>query len=228
MKNDNRESKDLKVIEDTKFKKALENVKVPFLVLDEKWHHLFAGVGKTKEIVYYEQQVNELLKLQGRLNTDLKALKKVKNDLLDGIMNNMDDQSTQDQNKRLVEETNEKIEEVEDRLLDLPRELDEANKLLMIYSMDACYNTLYKNAGDIEEIGTWIKKMRIELKKNIIIKQAAELKNKEIYGYMHDILGAKAIDVFDLKFDQDGQVVDRNKDVLDEKNSESKEESKES
>ena len=39
-------------------------------------------------------------------------------------------------------------------------------------------------------------------------KQADEQKNEEIYAYMHDILGAKAIDVFDLKYEEDGEVLD--------------------
>ncbi len=51
--------------------------------------------------------------------------------------------------------------------------------------------------------------MRVELKKNIIIKQANEHKNEEIYAYMHDILGPRALDVFDLKYDEDGQVLDK-------------------
>ena len=35
------------------------------------------------------------------------------------------------------------------------------------------------------------------------IKKNAIYKNEEIYGYMHDILGARVIDVFDLKYDTD-------------------------
>ncbi len=199
------------------FVKALEDVKVPLLVLDEKWHHLFDGVGKTKEIRQWEDKVNDLLKLQGKLNTDLKDLKKVKQNLMSSIMENMDGEHSQDEtlrqkkmdeNKRLIDEVNEKMDEIQDQLLDLPRDLDEANKTLMVYSMDLCYKKLRDNAAQIEEIGNWIKRIRIELKKNIIIKQADEQKNEEIYAYMHDILGAKAIDVFDLKYEEDGEVLD--------------------
>ena len=41
--------------------------------------------------------------------------------------------------------------------------------------------------------------MRVELKKNIIRKQNMETKNQEIYGYMHDIFGAKVLDLFDVQ-----------------------------
>ncbi|MBE5900757.1 MAG: hypothetical protein E7280_02505 [Lachnospiraceae bacterium] len=205
-------------LENGEFVKALENVKVPLLVLDEKWHHLFVGVGKSKEVAEWETKVNDLLKLQGKLNQDLKDLKKLKTNLMNSIVDNMDDgssdgndalrQKKMEENKRLIDEINVKMEEAEDQLLDIPRSLDEANKMLMIYSMDLCYKKLRTNAAEIEEIGTWIKRIRVELKKNIIIKQADEQKNEEIYTYMHAILGPKMLDVFDLKYEEDGEVLD--------------------
>lgn len=205
-------------LENGEFVKALEDVKVPLLVLDEKWHHLFVGVGKSKEVAEWETKVNDLLKLQGKLNQDLKDLKKLKTNLMNSIVDNMDDgssdgngtlrQKKMEENKRLIDEINVKMEEAEDQLLDIPRSLDEANKMLMIYSMDLCYKKLRTNAAEIEEIGTWIKRIRVELKKNIIIKQADEQKNEEIYTYMHAILGPKMLDVFDLKYEEDGEVLD--------------------
>ncbi|MCR5373958.1 MAG: hypothetical protein K6E39_01125 [Lachnospiraceae bacterium] len=204
-------------LENGKFMEALSDVKVPLLPLDQKWHHLFMGIEKTKEIKAAEEKVDELLKLQGKLNDDLKNLKKVKNNLMSSIVDNMDDSDSSDkkqrdkkmeENRKLIDEANAKMEEIEDRLLELPRDLDAANKVLMVLSMDICYKKLRDNARQIEEIGSWIKKMRVELKKNIIIKQANEHKNEEIYAYMHDILGPRALDVFDLKYDEDGQVLD--------------------
>lgn len=205
-------------LENGKFMEALNDVKVPLLPLDQKWHHLFMGIEKTKEIKAAEEKVDELLKLQGKLNDDLKNLKKVKNNLMSSIVDNMDDSDAgekkqrdkkMEENRKLIDEANSKMEEIEDKLLELPRELDAANKVLMVLSMDICYKKLRDNAIQIEEIGSWIKKMRIELKKNIIIKQSNEHKNEEIYAYMHDILGPKALDVFDLKYDEDGQVLDK-------------------
>jgi len=205
-------------IESGEFLHALENVRVPLLVLDEKWHHLFHGIGKSEQIISCEKEVDELLKLQGKMNDDLRALKKIKNDLMKGIVDNMDaigdnkdsnfGRSKIEENKKLINDVNEKIEECEDRLLDLPKEIDDANRQLMLYSMDYCYRKLRDNAIEIEEIGNWIKQIRIELKKKILIKQNDEHKNEEIYSYMHDILGAGVIDVFDLKYDKDGEVID--------------------
>lgn len=198
-------------IESGEFLDAIEGIRIPLLVLDEKWHHLFKGIGKTSEIQQAEKEVNDLLKLQGKLNEDLRALKKIKNDLMQQIVENMDavdSKSTTDirrqkieENKRLIDEVNGKIDECEDVLLELPRKLDEANKNLMIFSMDYCYKKLRENSKEITEIGTWISEIRVELKKKILTKQNAEHKNEEIYSYMHDILGASVIDVFDLTYD---------------------------
>lgn len=65
------------------FRKALEHKNLPLLVLDQKWHRLFAIHGKTEDIQNTETQLNNLLARQGRLNSDLKGYKKVKNQLMD-------------------------------------------------------------------------------------------------------------------------------------------------
>lgn len=202
-------------IENGEFLQALKDVRIPILVLDEKWHHLFHGIGKTDQIIQYEQKVSELLKLQGKLHDDLRALKKIKNDLMQEIVENMDAVSSSsvgdgkrkkiEENKRLIDDANKKMEECEDRLLELPRELDETNKLLMIYSMDYCYRKLRDHSKEIDEISKWISDVRVELKKKILTKQNAEHKNEEIYSYMHDILGVSVIDVFDLQYDKEMQ-----------------------
>ena len=44
------------------FKGALINKKVPILVLDQKWHRLFAIHGKSDEIQSTEEELNQRLK----------------------------------------------------------------------------------------------------------------------------------------------------------------------
>lgn len=193
------------------FLASLKGVKVPLLVLDQKWHHLFTGTRKPEAIQKLEKQLDEVLKQQGRVQQELKELKKAKSTLMQGIVQNMDGaegnnhvQSKKlDENKKLIDEVNEKIEQCEDILLDMPSMLKEANELLMQETMSYCYAKLRTNAADIEEIGAWIKDVRIELKKQIIRKQNAEIKNKEIYSYMHDIFGPQVIDVFDLQYESE-------------------------
>ncbi len=200
------------------FKGALYDKKVPILVLDQKWHRLFAIHGKSEEIKQFEEELNGLLARQGQANQDIKDLKKVKNNLMESIVANMDGKNEENQdpvlqkkmeeNKRLINEVNEKIEACEDELLELPKQIKEKNEDLMLASMDFCYDKLRINNEEIEEIAAWIKQMRIDLKKNIIKKQNREINSKEIYSYMHDIFGAQIIDIFDLK--QEEQETDSN------------------
>ena len=73
------------------FKSALIGKTVPLLILDQKWHRLFAVHGKTEEIKELEAQLNTLLTEQAKLNTRLKELKKLKGKLLDEIVQSMEE-----------------------------------------------------------------------------------------------------------------------------------------
>ena len=190
------------------FRAALSNKNIPLLVLDQKWHRLFAIHGKTDEIKEKEAKVNELLAQQGRANTELKKLKKIKNQLMDEIVQNMDDEDDDSaerekkrlENKKLIDEVNEKINEEEDLLLELPKEIKEVNESLMILSMDYFYSKLRVNQTEAKEIEDWIAQVRIDLKKNIIRKQNRTINNKEIYSYLQDIFGAEVLDLFDIQY----------------------------
>ena len=190
------------------FLAALKGVKVPILVLDQKWHRLFAVSGKPKEIIENEAALKALLAEQGKLTTELKEYKKVKSNLMHGIVQNMEgvDSTTHTEeaqnlndNRRLMEESKKKIEEIEDRLLELPKQIKIVNEKLMLMSF--CYEKLRTNSKEIEEISGWITEMRIELKKNLIRKQNREINNREIYVYMNDIFGKDVMNLFDVKYE---------------------------
>ena len=191
------------------FEKVLKSKHVPVLTLDNKWHKLFDD-GQSAEIKKHVDRINDLLKEQARISEELKALKKIKSALMDDIVENMpngEGSMTKSQEKkvaesrRLIDEANEKMAAYDDKLLDLPKEIDDENFQLMLLTMDICYDELLSNTEDIENIGAWIKKMRMELKKNILKKQQMEVKNVELYSYMHDIFGADVVGLFDIKYD---------------------------
>ena len=100
-----------------------------------------------------------------------------------------------------IEEVKEKIAANEDALLEIPKEIQTCNDALMMETMTFCYDRLRTNCKEAEEIAEWIKKVRVELKKNIIRKQNREINNKEIYAYMHDIFGKDIINLFDVQND---------------------------
>lgn len=193
------------------FARAVQGHKVPVLTLDQKWHHLFAAGGKPKKIQAQEKKVNECLAVQGRAQQELKELKKLKATLMDNIVQNMDGAEGANQrqerklaeDRRLIDEINEKIDACEDTLLEAPRKIKEANDRLMELTVEHAYYELRSNAEAIESIGKWITEMRMELKRQIIRKQTAEIINREIYSYMHDIFGARMVDVLDLQYNQE-------------------------
>ena len=192
-----------------KYTEAISKAKVPILILDNKWHKLFGKMNPTKEIKNLEAELASLLKKQGKLVNENKDLKKIKANLMNEIVANMDDASGSSNkandkkladNKRLINEANEKYDANEDTLLDLSREIDIVNKKLMLASMDMCYDCLQENTNEIEKISTWIKEIRIQLKRNIVKKQDMEIYNSELYSYMHDIFGPEVMELFDMKY----------------------------
>lgn len=191
------------------FRKALEHKKLPLLVLDQKWHRLFAIHGKTDEIRNAETELNNLLARQGKLNSDLKDYKKVKNQLMDEIVQNMegsdgnasDKEKVRDKDKRMIDELNERIDEAEAELLELPQKMKQVNENLMILSMEYFYAKIKINTQESKEIEEWINQVRIDLKKNIIKKQNRDINNREIYAYLHDICGPQVLDLFDVEME---------------------------
>ena len=192
------------------FKKALQGKNVPILVLDQTWHRLFAIHGKPQNVVELESSLNALLARQGKLNTELKSLKKLKAQLMDNIVLNMQETENREQNsvrdqkleadRKMIDETNGRIESIEDELLEIPKQIRAVNESLMLASMDYFYEKLRINKEESDEIDAWIKQIRIDLKKNIIRKQNRDINSHEMYAYIHDVLGPEVLDLFDAEY----------------------------
>ncbi|MDE5804347.1 MAG: hypothetical protein K2I22_15690 [Lachnospiraceae bacterium] len=188
---------------------ALRNKNIPLLTLDNKWHMLFGTADTTLTIKRLEEQLNNLLKRQGKLNTESKDIRRLKKKLMDEIVPTVDElgkrydaslEKKLNDNKRLINDCNDKLAGYKDELLELPKEIEQVNYQLMLATMDVCYEKLKENTAEIDEIGEWITKIRVELKKKIIRKQEKEQQNQDLYHYMHAIFGADVIDIFDMKY----------------------------
>ena len=188
---------------------ALKEKKIPILTLDNKWHRLFTQTNPNKTILRLEEELNDLLKKQGKATTESKDIKRLKKKLMQEIVenaegtaegNNQKALKKMEDNKRLINECNERLTMYEDQLIELPREIDRVNRELMLQTMDICYATLKTNETEIEETAKWVAAIRVELKKRLIRKQEMEQMNQELYSYMHDIFGAEVIEIFDMKY----------------------------
>ncbi|MGN0401058.1 MAG: hypothetical protein ACI4HQ_02205 [Acetatifactor sp.] len=195
------------------FSEALQGKKIPILTLDHKWYRLLDQKTR-KALAGTEEQLNTLLKRQGRLNTEVREIKKIKKKLMNEIME-MADEAEQggggsierqlEQHKRLVQDCNEKLDSYQDELMELPRQIEQLNLKLMTATMECCYSAMKDNTEEIEEIAAWVTGIRIELKKKLVKKQQLEQQNHEIYSYMHDVFGADVIDLFDMKYNPEEQ-----------------------
>ncbi len=195
------------------FSDALQGKNIPVLTLDHKWYRLFDEVGK-KEVKKLSEELNTLLRRQGRLNTEARDIKKLKKKLMAEIVP-MVDQAEQSGDseieknievyKRLVEECNQKLEGYQDELLELPGEIEKVNFQLMLLTMECCYYTMQESSDEIRAIEDWVTEIRIELKKRLIEKQEMEQRNHVIYSYMHDVFGAEVLDLFDMKYNPEKQ-----------------------
>lgn len=177
---------------------------IPILTLDERWYHLITDKLKTDEIRYWEKRLNELLKKQGQVNNDIKEVKKIKNQLIQDVVDNMQDEDNDpkkakvmEQNQRLIQEAKDKINSLEDEALDIPRDIVDANRNLLIETVKVCYNKINSNKEDLEVLDKWINATRVKLKKNILIKQDKEEANNRMYSSMHDILGVDVMKELD-------------------------------
>lgn len=188
---------------------ALKEKKIPILTLDNKWHRLFTQTNPNKTILRLEEELTDLLKKQGKATTESKDIKRLKKKLMQEIVenaegtaegNNQKALKKMEDNKRLINECNERLTMYEDQLIELPGEIDRVNRELMLQTMDICYDTLKTNETEIEETAKWVAAIRVELKKRLIRKQEMEQMNQELYSYMHDIFGAEVIEIFDMKY----------------------------
>lgn len=197
---------------DDVFKAALAGKRIPVLTLDSKWHQLFTQAKPDRRIKRLEEKLNELLKRQGKASTEMKEVKKLKKRLMQEIVENAQEASVEndekaqkkaEDNKRLIGDCNKKIEDYEDELLLLPKEIDAVNMDLMLATMDVCYDRLKENEAEIAEIARWAAQVKEELTEKLVRKQEMEAMNQGLYSYMHDIFGVDVIDIFDMKYGRD-------------------------
>ncbi len=188
------------------YDKIFKGKKIPILTLDERWHEIFPDYDKPAHLREIETRLNELIKQQGKMATDMKDMKNLKTKLMQEIIAHMDVNDTEagklkakklDRNQKLIKELSEKMNKAEDELIKLPYQIKAVNEQLIIESAKVCYERLDRNNEKTAEISRWVAKVRDELKDKILEKQDMELKSTAIYSYMHDMLGPELLQDLD-------------------------------
>ena len=196
-----------KAKEEFDYAALVRNARLPILTLDKRWHSIFENTKKDARIRKLEEELNSKIKKQGKVNSDLKDLGRLKKKLMSEIVNNMGESSDSKQeifrqkklgkSKQFIEEINSKVEDYENQKLELPSEIRRANEALMVATAEMCYEQLLINEQKLKELTEWIEKVRVELKNKVVLKQEMEENNENMYSYLHDMLGPEFMQVFD-------------------------------
>lgn len=191
------------------YRPAVEAKNIPLLTLDNKWHKLFTQTQPDKTITRLEKELNELIKRQSKVKSEADKIRALKKKLMKEIVDNAQEasiangekaQKKAEENTRLINECNEKMDGYKEELRELPKRIEKVNTELMLHTMEICYDRIKQNEKEINETTQWITKIRIELKKRLIRKQEQEQMNQALYTYMHAIFGAEVLELFDIEY----------------------------
>lgn len=194
--------------EEVNFYEMIHNKRIPILILDNRWQQLFPEEQKPANIKRLENGLMNAMKKQSKLGSDLKELQALKKKLMSEIVLNMEEVDTDadkeekrrkklDKSQKLILDINEKISKCMRETEEIPDKIKKANEALMIASVKLCYDKMNSNEADIKVITEWIDRTRVELKRQVLIKQDKQEANQKIYSYLHDILGPEFMEIFD-------------------------------
>lgn len=190
----------MKKLDNGTIEERLRGKKIPILVLDQRWHKLFPGGQKPADVAALEQNLNALLKEQGKLVNEIKDLKKAKKKLMDAIVSGMSTTSNdkkKDKQQKLLLETKQRIQEESDRLMELPYEIKSANEELLIAGVAYCYDRWKERTEELGDLSDEIDIMRAQLKEKVAYRVELEESVDATYTLMHDLLGHEVMNLFD-------------------------------
>lgn len=172
----------------------IQNLRLPLLTLDRKWHLLFGG-DKPKSIQNLERELNDVIKSQGRIKEEKQKLNILKQKLMQQIVENMNASEESvgfkkmEKSRDLIEEINDKLVLLENDELDIPLKMREKNAELAMETMELFYDGIAEDLEEITELEQWIKNTREELKQKLEIYDRKIQKTKNITAYFDNLLG---------------------------------------
>lgn len=183
----------------------LKKKKLPLVLLDPLWLSAKECI-KSKEIEKAEKELQELLKEQARLNTDYKEYTVVKQNFLKEILvvsdraQESNDASDLEELNKLHQSTlaiNQKLEEIEARLEEVDEEIDEKNKAIISEMIAVGYSYIENYKKENEKLENEIAVLREEMLRKTNKKKESDAFLKEIYNYLHSIVGREHIEILD-------------------------------
>ena len=183
----------------------LKSRKLPIVLLDPLWLSAKDHI-KSKTIEKAEKELQELLKEQGRLNTEFKEYTVVKQNFLkeilvvSGKVQESNNPVALEELNKLHQSTlgaNQKLEEIEARLDQIDEEINEKNKAIISEMIAVGYSYIENYKEKNEALENEIAELREQMLRKINKKKESDALLKEIYNYLHSIVGREHIEILD-------------------------------
>lgn len=184
---------------------VLQNKKLPIVLLDPLWLTVKEQI-KSNIISEKEKKLQELLKEQARLNTDYKEYTKVKQNFLKQILALSGEVQGEGSTKKIEElnklhqstlEVNNRLEGIEERLEVVDEEVKSTNKELVEEMIAVGYEYIEVHRLKEVKLEAEIAELREEMLKKTNEKKQSEKFLKDIYNYLHNIVGQQQIEIID-------------------------------
>lgn len=184
---------------------VLQNKKLPIVLLDPLWLTVKEQI-KSNIISEKEKKLQELLKEQARLNTDYKEYTKVKQNFLKQILALSGELQGEGSTKKIEElnklhqstlEVNNRLEGIEERLEVVDEEVKSTNKELIEEMIAVGYEYIEVHRLKEVKLEAEIAALREEMLKKTNEKKQSEKFLKDIYNYLHNIVGQQQIEIID-------------------------------
>jgi len=188
----------------------LNTKKLPIVLLDPLWHSAKEHINSSV-IDKAEKELQELLKEQARLNTDYKEYTVVKQNflkeilVLSGKVQTGNDAGALEELSKLHQTTlgvNQKLEEIESRLDHIDEEINDKNKEIIseMIAVGYGYIEVYKERTQVLE--SEIATLRLQMLQKTTQKKESEAFLKDIYNYLHSIVGREQIEIIDKALEE--------------------------
>ncbi len=186
--------------------KVLFKNDISILILDERWNGLFKNIVKTSKLIDCENKIKELLKEQSRLTSEAKEIAIKKKEYMDGIIkltteafdnNNEEARLKMQECEKLIVSINKRIKEIEERILDVPKEIRQANLELLEQTVKVVYFSIRENQHKVTALDKEIAETREHLKKLIDERGLLAQDDTDTYSYFHDLLGKDELQKLD-------------------------------
>ena len=183
----------------------LKNRRLPIVLLDPLWHTMRESI-QSDIIKAQEKNLQELLKEQGRLNNDYKEYSTVKQNFLKEILN-LSGEVQVDGNSESIEAlnklhqstvgVNQKLEDIEKRISEVEVEIESANREIIEEMIAVGYEYIEVCKEKEIRLEREITQLREQMLLKTGEKKKCEKLLKDVYNYLHSIVGREQIEVID-------------------------------